>query len=124
MALVQAGKYEGLQGSDLPGAVGRDFPKLDIKKPTFFSGSNDVVSSNVAAVQLGLTGMSFSACAVPLSPVGANVSPTVSAVPLSQHHVAVPCVRASCQRSSQQLPRCCVQMGSMHFDMCTEFAVR
>ena len=63
--------------------MGHDFPKLDIKKPTFFSGSNDVVSSNVAAVQLGLTGISFSACAVPVSPVGVNVSPTVSAFPFS-----------------------------------------
>ncbi|CAL5218704.1 g415 [Coccomyxa viridis] len=71
-----AGKYDGLKGNETLAAVRHDFPKLDVKKPTFFSGSNDVVSSNVAAVQLGLTGMSFSACAVPISPVGVNVGPT------------------------------------------------
>ena len=109
---VQAGKYDGLKGNETLAAVRHDFPKLDVKKPTFFSGSNDVVSSNVAAVQLGLTGMSFSACAVPISPVGVNVGPTVSAVPSSGISLFFMC-HSSLSKCIPVAYWCFVKVGNM-----------
>ena len=84
-AIVQAQMYNDLKGGEVLAALGHDFPKLEIKRPTFYSGSNDVASSNVAAVQLSATGVSVSPCAIPVSPVGASINPTVSCCSLLQH---------------------------------------
>ena len=77
---MQAGKYKDLKGSDLFTALGKDFLKMEIKAPTFYSGSDDVANSNVAAIQLGATGLSFSPCAFPASPAAISISATVSAL--------------------------------------------
>ena len=96
---VQAQKYSGLKGGEILTALAQDFPKLEVKRPTFYSASNDVVSSNVAAVQLSATGVSVSACAIPIGPVGASINPTVSAVPLLLLCPEVTCTDAPSQSS-------------------------
>ena len=94
MPNVQAQKYSSLKGGEILTALAHDFPKLEVKRPTFYSGSNDVASSNVAAVQLSATGVSVSPCAVPIGPVGASINPTVSAVPLLLLCSEVTCTEA------------------------------
>ncbi len=78
---VQADRYKDLKDGNLFAALGKDFPKMEIKAPTFYSGSDDVTNSNVAALQFGLTGFSFSPCAVAASPAAINIGPTVSFLP-------------------------------------------
>ncbi len=82
LANVQADRYKDLKHGDLFAALGLDFPKMEIKAPTFYSGSDDVANSNVAAIQLGATGFSFSPCAVAASPAAISISATVSALTL------------------------------------------
>ena len=96
LANVQAERYGSLKGGDILAALGHDFPKLEIKRPTFFSSSNDVASSNVGAVQLSATGVSVSPCAIPIGPVGASISATVSAVPSSSIALHFHCALSSC----------------------------
>ena len=78
LANAQADKYKDLKGGNISAALSQDFPKLDIKAPTFYSGSDHVVNTNVAGLQLSATGLSFSPCAVPMGPVGISLSATVS----------------------------------------------
>lgn len=78
-------KYKELKGGNISAALGKDFPKLEIKAPTFYSGSDHVMNSNVAGLQLSATGFSFSPCAIPIGPVGISVSATVS----SPSHLAL-----------------------------------
>lgn len=79
---MQAGKYKDLKGNSLFAALAQDFPeaKMEIKAPTFYSGSDDVANSNVAALQFGATGFSFSPCAIAASPAAITMSATVSAL--------------------------------------------
>ena len=107
---AQAQKYSNLKGGEVLAAVAQDFPKLEIKRPTFYSGSNNVASSNVAAVQLSATGVSVSPCAIPIGPVGASINPTVS--PLLQHGPELTCINASPQSAPQQLPGSCEKVRS------------
>ena len=80
IANTQVDKYKDLKGGNISAALGKDFPKLEIKAPTFYTGNANVINTNVAAVQLGATGFSFLPCAIPVGPVGVNISPTVSSL--------------------------------------------
>jgi hypothetical protein len=68
---TQAEEWKKLQSGDLTDLLIKLVsPNIQIDAPVFFSTSSDLLASSISAINFGFTGVSYSPCAIPVTPLG------------------------------------------------------
>ena len=75
---VKAASLQKLGNSDIGGILAQAMSNaVSISAPTFFSTSTDLFQDTIAAIQFGFQGVSYSPCAIPVTPLGVGIFPQV-----------------------------------------------
>lgn len=117
----QVKTFHDLQSGDLTSLVESFIPTTSISAPTFFSypstGPTDI-EQTFDAVSFGFTGVGYSPCAVPITPIGVGIFPQGARLALSSysHRVQPQSMSSPCLGwclSGAQQPDGCSASGNL-----------
>ena len=77
LPVLQVKTFKSLQAGDLTALVESFIPTTAITPPVFFAGptSPTEIEQSYSAVSFGFTGVGYSPCAIPITPVGVGIFP-------------------------------------------------